>query len=117
VGFESGARLNALLARADRAGMLLTEHRTDPATGDVIVRRTQDVEPYLDRNKELAWSDGARGYNADKSRRHVAEIPLIVVEQWLREGINVLKPEDWPKVRKRLNDPEYRHLRVSGGRI
>ncbi|GAG52779.1 unnamed protein product, partial [marine sediment metagenome] len=48
-----------------------------------------------------------------------ASIPLVVVEQWMKEGINMLRPteEDKKKIRQKLNDPEFRYLRTAPGRI
>jgi hypothetical protein len=47
----------------------------------------------------------------------VASIPNWVVEQWMREGINIFKDEDWPKIKAKLNDPDYKFLRTSPGRV
>ena len=47
----------------------------------------------------------------------VASIPTIVIEQWKKEGIDLWKDEDWPKVRAKLNDPEYKWLRTSPGKV
>ena len=81
--------------------------------GRIVVRRTQDVEPYLEANKRARNAFQARrGANI----RQVAEIPNVVIEQWLREGINVFDPNDAKKVQQRLNSNEWAYLRTSTGR-
>lgn len=96
----------------------------DPMTGivttydysysdDVLVtERIQDVEPIIEDNKRIM-----REVKPGKDFRLAASIPNIVIEQWLKEGINVYKREDWPAVRRRLNDPEYQYLRTWHGKL
>lgn len=81
-----------------------------------IIERVQDVQPYLDRNKadQAANVQGAR---RSKELRRVASIPLVVVEQWLKEGIDVFNPAHAVKVKRRLQDPEYRYLRTDASRL
>jgi hypothetical protein len=83
--------------------------------GLVTEKRTQDVAPILDSNGRLANS----GDNYSKSRdlQHVASIPLIVVEQWLKEGVDVFNPDHERAVMRRLNDGGYLKLRTGGGRL
>ena len=91
--------------------------------GKVTVLRTQQVDAILDlvkreRNEVTSWRPYGSG-RKDISRRHVAEIPLGVVEQWMKEGINIYSPDpDMQKAfRKKLNSPEYAYLRTFPGRI
>lgn len=91
--------------------------------GKLVVKRTQDTTAYLEANRaELneapTWRPYASG-RRDKALRKVASIPLIVVEQWLREGVNVLdpSPEMQKKVAQKLNSNEYQHLRTYPGRV
>lgn len=81
--------------------------------GLVVVRRWQDVRPYLDANKERA-----NNFTRDRksSLRLVAEIPNIVVEKWLKMGVNVYDRNDAKKVQALLNSNEYKWLRTSPGR-
>ena len=81
--------------------------------GKLVWRGTQDVEPILDHNKRLMTSGD--GYSPDRTLRRAASIPNAVVVQWLAEGVDVRKREHWPEVRKRLNSPEWRHLRTAPG--
>ena len=49
--------------------------------------------------------------------RRAAAIPNVVVEQWLREGVDVFDPNDAAEVKRRLNDPDNRFLRTAPGRL
>lgn len=81
------------------------------------VAHTQDIAPIIARNI-------ARSNEIDKHAKYgemesVASIPMVVVVQWMKEGINVMNPtyEDTKKIKQRLNSPEYAYLRTRGGRI
>lgn len=90
--------------------------------GIVTVKRTQDVEPILNANRaEMNEAPTWRPYASRRGRnlRKVAEIPNIVVEKWLKEGINIFSPdpEMQKKFRQKLNDYNYRYLRTYPGRM
>lgn len=91
----------------------IAEKLTPIGNGLVKVERVQDVEPYLDANKERR-----NGFQRQRNSnlRLVAEIPNIVVEQWLKLGINVFDRNDAPKVQAMLNSNEWQHLRTSPGK-
>jgi len=80
---------------------------------DMHVRRSQDVEPILDENKRLMTLND--GYTRDRSMRRVASIPMTVVEQWMKEGINIFDKNDAQAVRRKLNSADYRYLRTAPG--
>jgi hypothetical protein len=81
----------------------------------LTMQRTQDVEPILEANKR-DYADGD-GWTENRDMRHVASIPNVVVEQWLKQGINVFDDNDWQKVLRLLDMPQYRYLRTSPGRL
>jgi hypothetical protein len=83
--------------------------------GLVVEKRTQDVQPILDSNGRIANSGD--GYSKSRDLQHVASIPLIVVEQWLKEGVDVFNPEHEAAVMRRLNDGGWLKLRTGGGRL
>ena len=84
--------------------------------GDTIIeRKTQDVEPVLNHNKAL-YNDGD-GYSPSRDLRRVASIPMVVVEQWLSEGVNIFDADHKAEVMRRLNSSEYLYLRTAGGRV
>ncbi len=83
----------------------------------VTLQHTQDVAPILESNAR------ARSAYADQPKQaemqHVARIPSVVVMEWMKEGINVMAPndEDRRRMRLKLNSPEYAYLRTGGGRL
>lgn len=84
---------------------------------DVTIERVQDVEGILEENKRV--------YDEDQNRkafgRRVASIPNIVIEQWMKEGINIFNMNSDPDVRKKifmkLNSPDWKHLRTHNSRL
>lgn len=85
----------------------------DESTGDWAIERVADVQPIIDRNKELANHGVHRKTPGDLDMRLVAEIPCEVIYLWLvRYGINALKREHWPAVKRLLNSNEWRGLRT-----
>lgn len=85
--------------------------------GELVVKRTQDVEPILDHNKRLQ-AEGVGGWRrtAKALRRQVAEIPNIVVEQWLKEGFNIFQVSE-RELRRKLDSPEWSYLKTIPGRV
>ena len=79
--------------------------------GDAIVTRSQDVAPILEHNKELQKA----GQKSDWGR-HIASIPVMVLEQWIQEtGVDfyMLNGADQDKfLKKYLNDPAWAYLRT-----
>jgi len=90
-----------------------TKFNYDHETDNVILHSTQDVQPLLELNKKELNNDSMYGGVATSGMRKVASIPLIVIEKWKRElGIDIMDKNDMPKIKKLLNDPEYRWLRT-----
>jgi hypothetical protein len=111
------------LAQAKRARPVFVEDMKTKITcknGELVVYREQDVEPYLDENKRaMHCAPTWRPYAGKQKMRKVAEIPNIVAEQWLREGINIFSPDPahQKKVREKLDSNEYAFLRTFPGRM
>jgi hypothetical protein len=82
-------------------------------SGQLVVERVQDTTPYLEANKrernDFQSRRGAR-------MRKIAEIPNIVVEKWLKEGINIFDRNHAKKIQQLLNSNEYAYLRTSNGK-
>jgi len=111
------ARLRPLLSDAiDRESGFTTRVGYDPETGRYGIERVQDVEPLILANRQDFLS-GHDGYSPSRDIQRVASIPLGVIEQWLKAGINVFDDNDWPKVTRLLDSPEYAYLRTAPGRI
>lgn len=88
--------------------------------GLMVVERIQDVEPYLDANQRQFNDASSWRPFAGKNLRPVADIPMIVVEQWMKEGFDLFddKQEGYQReLKRRLNDYTNRKLRTAPGRI
>lgn len=97
----------------DGLGVVTRYHKEDDKT---IVETIQDVEPYLDKNKrELNGYNDWRPLHGGMHK--VASIPVVVVEQFMREGLNIFDKNDLPRIYRRLNDPEYKYLRTAPGKL
>lgn len=94
--------------------------KIEAKNGKIIVVRSQDLAPYLKRNAaEMNAAPSWRPYSGKGNLRKVADIPCIVVEQWLKEGINVFSkdPDMMKRVRRKLDDYENAKLRTMPGKM
>ena len=83
------------------------QHFDPMKPGDLIIESTQDCRDVVDYVKS------ARDLPVGKEWRHVASIPLLVIDQAAREGwVN-----DRAKWHKWLNDPDHAAFRVWNGNI
>ena len=119
--FTEGADLANLLERANALGIVHTEY-VDDGDGGFIERRVQDVASLLDLNKERQLEGLNAGWSDSRDFLWIADIPLVIAEQWMREhGITPyefmqLDPgKGWLK--RKLEDPANRFLRVYPGKI
>ncbi len=87
-----------------------------PERESIIEHKIQDVEPVLKMNQALSDQYGQHHKSAEGVGDLVANIPMVVAEQWRKEGFNILH-EDHNAIAKRLNDPDYSKLRVKKGTI
>jgi hypothetical protein len=92
-------------------GALTARIHLDPDGDHFTVEHVQDVAPILERNAALR----AEPQKSDWGR-HIASIPNVVLVRWMNEdGVNVLgmSSAEWGKyIRRKLDDPDWRHLRV-----
>lgn len=90
----------------------------DEKSGKWAIETVQDVELLLDLNKA---KQNNTDYSKDGMKRewwHVATIPPVIQLKWLREdGIDIYNKDHWPRVKQKLNDPDWKYLRTSLGRI
>lgn len=102
------------MVEATPDGMVeLVAHHGD---GSLALRRWQDVTPALEANKRLACAGD--GYSPSRDLRRIASIPTIVQLAWIdRYGVDPLAKGNEGLLRRLLNDPEWRHLRTSPGRV
>ena len=102
----------------DYETMTETWHVYDPVTDETTIAELQDPTPYLEINKAYQNIEGYSQQGIKDSWWHVASIPNGVISKWLTEdGIDVMNKDHWPKVRAKLNDPEWRYLRRSLGKV
>lgn len=80
----------------------------------IVLERVQDVEPIIDRNKELQTMEQKSDWG-----RHIASVPNIFLEKWLNEewargnvSLQFGSDEFWQMVGRKLQDPEWKFLRV-----
>lgn len=109
------------LLQVDNFGLVTTCLHWDEHDETLHVERTQDVEPLLDGLKR-AKAHGWDGFNADRSMQATHELPITVLEQWQREGVEWWNRDHDAELRRRCNDPALAGFRIatpnaSGGRI
>lgn len=110
------------------SGKRLLDH--DPASGVTTwfhwndldqkysLEYVQDEKPWLEVNKKLFNEPDYKTKGMKDSFLHKAQIPVGVQTKWLiEEGIDIYNEDHWPKVRAKLNSPEYRYLLVTHGRL
>lgn len=85
--------------------------------GRIRIETSQDVEPIIELNKKLA--NESKGYSKSRELRHIAQIPFNVLHMWSQvDGVNLFalhRREKLAYLRRKLNDPDWRFLRTSGG--
>ena len=87
-------------------------HETgDYEDGKLVITKSEDVEPLLERNKELRATK-ATDIGIKKGLWHYASIPATVEYELLKRGINISRAED----RKKMFDvieSEYPYLKTT----
>lgn len=83
----------------------------DEAGDRFTIETVADSEPIVENNKRLFNEGRPRGdWNC------IASIPPEIILKW-RElyGVNIMDRNDWPRIRRLLNDPDWRYLRTAPG--
>ena len=97
-------------------GEMGTRTYVDPADGTLVENRYQEVDSILKHNAAIR-NDSVEPFTKDRSMALAARIPIIVVEQWMKEGINIFDENDRHKVLAKLDDPEYAYLKTWKGKL
>lgn len=94
---------------------------TDPKTifhanddNTFTIERKQDFSDIIEANKKAYNSVSTKATpNYGKARKHVASIPVVIVEQLMKEGIwdNQERMKAW------LNDPDNKYMRTHPGKV
>lgn len=102
-------------------------HDYDPVTDLSQIETRFDAavtQAVIERNKRLANKRGKDEAGIKKSWWHVASIPVAVQSHWLHEhGLNLYDchqekdSEATRRLRKLLNDPDWRYLKTTTGRV
>lgn len=107
---------------ADGVHLLTTEMGVrhtwiDNGDGTYTIKSEQDaLSDILDMNKAMATHND--GYSPSRELRRVARIPAVLQLKWLQEeGWDAYKPENWNRLKAKLNSSEYLYLRTAPGRL
>ena len=116
-GLRAPLFFTALMERLDFDPLTGIGTFIDFADGKMAISQKQDVSAILESNKESQKDEEALKRGMKESFVKVASIPPIVQLQWLEEGIDLMNPDHWPKVKAKLNDPEWRNIRTTLTRV
>ena len=91
----------------------------DDGKGGFSVRREQNTQGIIDLNKS---DREIVNTNKDAMLNLAGRIPNLIYEQWMKEwgctlGDMTSNPEIKSKIIKRLNSPEYSHLKIYNGKV
>ena len=82
--------------------------------GIVTLHQEQDMTHIIEANKMMANDDEYTRTGIKSDWWHYARVPNNIIHKWLvEENINFFDKNDRKKVFKKLNDPEYKYLRVT----
>lgn len=85
------------------------------------VRTEQYVKPIFEHNHEHNAREIEKSTSLwkDRSMVKVATIPLALIEEWRREGLDIFKgdPDVNAKIMARLNSKQYEKLRTAPGEL
>lgn len=90
----------------------VSKYHWDDQEKKLTIHKRTDVTDIIESNKrqQPLTIDSRFG---NQMMHHVAQIPLTIVEQWKREGLDIFdrSPEMRKKLKRKLNDPEWRYLK------
>ncbi len=93
----------------DSSTGLRTWFSTDDDGDTWRVRYEQDVSSSLDACKEAQ----AESWDRREDMWHAAHIPAVILMEWkTKHGVEAWNPNHKDGVRRLLDDPDYRYLRV-----
>lgn len=82
---------------------------SDDDGGTWNVRYEQDTSPLIDANK----SAQTESWDKREDMWHAASVPTVVMYEWAHKfGVEMWNPAHKDGVRRLLNHPDYRYLRV-----
>ena len=88
--------------------------RYDHALDRVVLGHHQDVEPIIERNKQRLLDTDKHRQQAKDDWAMYASVPNVTIVDWRKnKGVDFFKREDWPRVMKLINDPDYKYLKTT----
>ena len=111
--------MQLLLREYDKFTGITEESWYNEIEGTLTLRRLQDVEHTLAMNKVMKNSHVGKkaSYSDSDGLHHVARIPFMIVEKWLREdGFDWYNSTDKER-RAKLNDADNGKLLVRPGKL
>lgn len=97
---------------------VITYFRGD-GKGGCDIRHSQECQDIVDDNKRLQTHND--GFSKSRDLKRIASIPVNVYAQWGMElgyDLNALSVDHRNAViRRKLRDPDWAHLRTSGGSV
>jgi len=104
--------MKRLLEHNESTGLTQYFHY-DETADTYTIETVADSDPVLEENK--------RRYNSPVKRGDfhlVASIPPEIIVKWRAEyGVEIENKDHWPRVKRLLNDSEWRYLRTAPGVI
>lgn len=96
-------------------GDVIETFEYDEMNDRTIIKKTQDVEGYLDRNR-AERNNQVSGWRGDLHK--VASVPFVLIEEWCKEfGCNILAKENRHLLMLKLRNRDYNKLRTKEGQI
>lgn len=75
-----------------------------------------DLQANTDFNQTLQ-NDGSNGYGKSRDLKHVASVPLHMIEFWKKvHGVDVFNKDHEKAFLRLLEAPEFRHFRTDNGK-
>lgn len=101
--------MERLLDHDPSTGLKTWFSSSDDNGGTWNVRYEQDTSSLLDANKAAQ----AESFDKRSELWHAAHIPTVVMMEWMvKHGVEAWNPAHADGVRRLLDDPDYRYLRV-----
>lgn len=92
-----------------------TDFHYDTADDKFFINRSQDVENILKQNNEMRLADD--GYTKERDMKRAARIPMVVVEELMKRGINVFDANHGEALLQALDEPKYSKFKTAFGRL
>ena len=108
--------MSRIIAEWDDSSDIWSKRVTVDEDGVVTEHTYMDAEPVLDRAKELHNTGQTSSPSGDL--KHIASIPMGMVHHWkVVDGIDIFLDKNKTWLRKKLEDPDLKYLRVWTGAL